>query len=1016
VTSVLPVKALTDSVFFPTETMSGSDTPSVGEPRKHPPEEDEDSDSGRLVIVTDGTLPSSSQPILSNERPPEIPEKKTVSEDFDDILVVTRNSSEATQVRPIQGVPHTWATAPSYGDMGFENVGDSDEQDVLRSQEIRRRLEEAFNRHDEYLRQAREDHLEIQRSNERCRAIMAHQESIWHPNSTPYLADQDYEESQRAQVIFTEEQRAEVDRMVANLKAGEEKLKLEEIQQASQSEDKPPESYLQFTEQSYAELREAGVVFTDRERNVIERTIDLLRTDEEKLRLEDEPQATQPEVKPSISLEALPAIPKPGKSKRCPSCYEDHAIINCRKFLLLKPSQRAHFATTHKLCHRCLDDKSRDHCFQPVHCGWNGCLQAHHPLLHPAPEKIRRVPRKDKTPVKVEAAQGGPKCPICQRDHKIWQCLTFDSMTPTQRRNFVDQIRYCRNCLQSGHSAQQCISRSGFSCLNTDCGKRHHRALHEDEDPEKESREPPSKETRRSSSGQLPIFRGFTPVAIYYPGLRCPAPSADAEKRKPSTETRRSSEQLLQQVIQIDRNKKAVKNTKTTSSVPLSKNNIETMVVKSYGGDVCPICLKYEHEKFSHCAKFRESGVLLREKYAYTFGICKFCLTRGHPEIHCPKRNTPCGVNGCELFHHPYFHRIPYDRNINREENLREHRRAQDQDEIAGPYRPVRTWCGLCHGANHLPPVCDHWGSTPEERIKQADSAGLCHHCLQEFHYISNRCPRQEALCGKDFCPLSHHVLLHTSSTPDLQASVIATRREASGASGVASVTKLIPTRKNKVYNIAVEGNIAAGKSTFIDLFVGDRGDLIHVAKEPIEEWQNCGGHNLLKMVYDDPKKNSFLFQSYHQLTLIKRGRMPTLKPVRILERSLYSSRFCFVTNLYQNGSLTSAERSVLNEGFDYQSKIQTENEKIHAIVYLRTTPDVAYERVQKRGRNEERHITYSYLLALHRLHEDWLIHGFEKSYPKIPLHVIDANTDLADLKVQCDAYRRNILQQLGEP
>lgn len=42
-------------------------------------------------------------------------------------------------------------------------------------------------------------------------------------------------------------------------------------------------------------------------------------------------------------------------------------------------------------------------------------------------------------------------------------------------------------------------------------------------------------------------------------------------------------------------------------------------------------------------------------------------------------------------------------------------------------------------------------------------------------------------------------------------------------------------------------------------------------------------------------------------------------------------------------------------------------------LVYLRTNPEVVFERIQARAREEESCVSLEYLKKLHELHEDWL-------------------------------------------
>ena len=47
---------------------------------------------------------------------------------------------------------------------------------------------------------------------------------------------------------------------------------------------------------------------------------------------------------------------------------------------------------------------------------------------------------------------------------------------------------------------------------------------------------------------------------------------------------------------------------------------------------------------------------------------------------------------------------------------------------------------------------------------------------------------------------------------------------------------------------------------------------------------------------------------------------------------------------------------------------------KLDLIVYLRTSPEVAYQRMRSRNRAEESGAPFSYLQHLHEAYEDWLI------------------------------------------
>lgn len=213
-------------------------------------------------------------------------------------------------------------------------------------------------------------------------------------------------------------------------------------------------------------------------------------------------------------------------------------------------------------------------------------------------------------------------------------------------------------------------------------------------------------------------------------------------------------------------------------------------------------------------------------------------------------------------------------------------------------------------------------------------------------------------------------------------------------------INKLVTLGKNiKPFSIIVEGNIACGKTTFLDHF--KKFEDVQVTTEPVEMWRNCQGHNLLDIMYQDQKKWVFPFQMYAALTMLERHNTKTNRPVHLMERSIYSTRYCFVEKLTKDGVLLAPHTAILDEYYRWIS--QNVNVSVDLIVYLRSTPEVAYNRMMLRDRSEERNVSLKYIQELHKYHEDWL---YNKTKFSVPAPVITLNADL-DLSVIDDEYKK---------
>lgn len=133
----------------------------------------------------------------------------------------------------------------------------------------------------------------------------------------------------------------------------------------------------------------------------------------------------------------------------------------------------------------------------------------------------------------------------------------------------------------------------------------------------------------------------------------------------------------------------------------------------------------------------------------------------------------------------------------------------------------------------------------------------------------------------------------------------------------------------NRPYTVFVEGNVGSGKTTFLEQFANCPN--VFLAKEPVHKWQDVQGHNFLVstsslsqrrsgiyrsrtltrrcvpipvfyckfpffqgLMYEDPKRWSFAFQSIVQRTMLELHQARPEHPgqnIKIMERSIYSAR-----------------------------------------------------------------------------------------------------------------------------
>jgi deoxyadenosine/deoxycytidine kinase len=186
---------------------------------------------------------------------------------------------------------------------------------------------------------------------------------------------------------------------------------------------------------------------------------------------------------------------------------------------------------------------------------------------------------------------------------------------------------------------------------------------------------------------------------------------------------------------------------------------------------------------------------------------------------------------------------------------------------------------------------------------------------------------------------------------------------------------------------VSIEGNIGSGKSTvmkYLKQYFGNEKRIVFL-EEPVDSWMHItdkNGKNMLEKYYADTKNYAFAFQMMayiSRISQIKNILESSSADIIVSERSVHTDKNVFAKMLYD---------SELLEDVEYKIYLNWFNEFIKDIpqsyaFYIKTDPEVAFERVQKRARPGET-CSLDYLSSCHLYHNNWLLPSKSNSVVKL--------------------------------
>jgi len=83
-----------------------------------------------------------------------------------------------------------------------------------------------------------------------------------------------------------------------------------------------------------------------------------------------------------------------------------------------------------------------------------------------------------------------------------------------------------------------------------------------------------------------------------------------------------------------------------------------------------------------------------------------------------------------------------------------------------------------------------------------------------------------------------------------------------------------------------------------------------------VDKWEHLNGTDLLRLIYQDPRRWALTQQSYVQMTMLEE-HLRQIGKAKVLERSVHTGRVVFAEHFVRTGDLSPTEAFILDNWYN---------------------------------------------------------------------------------------------------